>query len=164
MTIHDFDMARFLLGEVVEVQATGANQISEEIAEVGDIDSAVIVLRGADGALCSITNSRRCAFGYDQRLEAFGELGMLTAENLRPTAVRFAGRVATEVADPYPHFYLDRYIPSYRAELDHFISAVETGRQPEPGFADGRAALALADAASESLLSGRVVRLEASWA
>jgi myo-inositol 2-dehydrogenase/D-chiro-inositol 1-dehydrogenase len=162
MTIHDFDMARFLLGEVVEVQATGANLISEEIAAAGDVDSAVVVLRGADGALCHITNSRRCAFGYDQRIEAFGELGMLTAENLRPTGVCFAGGDATEVADPYLNFYLDRYIPAYRAELHHFIKAVETGTQPEPGFADGRAALALADAAGESLRSGRVVRVEAS--
>ena len=72
MTIHDFDMARFFLGEVVEVTATGANLISDEIAAAGDIDGAVVVLRGAGGTLASITNSRRCAFGYDQRLEAFG--------------------------------------------------------------------------------------------
>ena len=77
MTIHDFDMARFFLGDVVEVGATGSNLVSSEIAEAGDIDGAVVVLRGAGGALCSITNSRRCAFGYDQRLEAFGERGML---------------------------------------------------------------------------------------
>ena len=130
MTIHDFDMARFLLGEIVEVQAAGANLVSAEIAEVGDIDSASIMLRGADGTLCQIINSRRCAFGYDQRVEAFGELGMLTVENLRPTGVRFADGTATEVADPYLTFFLDRYIPSYRAELDHFVTAVETGTRP----------------------------------
>jgi len=158
MTIPDFDMAHFLLGDIVEVQAAGGNFISEEIAEVGDIDSASIMMRGADGTLCQIVNSRRCAFGYDQRVEAFGELGMLTVENLRPTGVRFAGGAATEVADPYLSFYLDRYIPSYRAELDHFVTAVETGTPPEPGFADGRATLALADAAGESIRSGRVVR------
>ena len=141
------DMARFLLGEIVEVQAAGGNFISEEIAEVGDIDSASIMMRGADGTLCQIVDSRRYAFGYDQRVEAFGELGMLTVENLRPSGVRFAGGAATEVADPYLSFYLDRYIPSYRAELDHFVRAVETGTPPEPGFADGRATLALADAA-----------------
>jgi myo-inositol 2-dehydrogenase/D-chiro-inositol 1-dehydrogenase len=162
MTIHDFDMARFLLGEVVEVQATGANLISDEIRDAGDVDSAVVVLRGADGALCHITNSRRCAFGYDQRIEAFGEHGMLTVENLRPTGVRFAGRDATEVADPYLNFIFDRYTPAYRAELDHFISALEKGTQPEPGFADGRAALVLADAADESLRAGRVVRVDST--
>ena len=89
MTIHDFDMARFFLGDVVEVQAMGANLVADYIGELGDIDTAVVVLRGAGGALCSITNSRRAAFGYDQRLEAFGERGMLTAANQLPTSVRF---------------------------------------------------------------------------
>ena len=75
MTIHDFDMARFFLGEVVEVQAIGANLIEPYIAEAGDVDSAVVSMRGAGGELCQITNSRRCAFGYDQRVEAFGGRG-----------------------------------------------------------------------------------------
>jgi myo-inositol 2-dehydrogenase/D-chiro-inositol 1-dehydrogenase len=159
MTIHDFDMARYFLGEVVEVTATGANLVSDEIAAAGDIDSAVVVLRGASGALCSITNSRRCAFGYDQRLEAFGELGMLTAANQLPTSVRFSGAAHTEVAAPYLNFFLDRYTPAYRAEMDHFVTSIETGSPPSPGFADGRAALVLADAASESLRTGAAVKV-----
>jgi predicted dehydrogenase len=110
-TIHDFDMARFFLGEVVDVMAIGANLISDEIAAAGDIDAAVVVLRGARGTLCSITNSRRCAFGYDQRLEAFGVLGMLAAANQLPTSVRFSGATRTEVAPPYHNFFLDRYTP-----------------------------------------------------
>ena len=157
MTIHDFDMARYFLGEVAEVQAMGANLIADFIAELGDIDAAVLSLRGANGALCHITNSRRCAFGYDQRIEAFGERGMLTAENVRPTSVRFSGADETEAAAPYLNFFLDRYTDAYRAELDHFLSAIEKGTDPEPGFADGRAALALAEAATESLRTGRVV-------
>ncbi len=157
MTIHDFDMARYFLGEVAEVQAMGANLVADYITELGDIDAAVVSLRGGDGALCHITNSRRCAFGYDQRIEAFGERGMLTAENVRPTSVRFCGADETETAAPYLNFFLDRYATAYRAELDHFLSAIETGTQPEPGFADGRAALALAEAASESARTGRVV-------
>jgi len=159
MTIHDFDMARFFVGEVVEVTATGANLISEEIAAAGDIDGAVVVLRGAQGALCSITNSRRCAFGYDQRLEAFGELGMLVAENQLPTSVRFSGAEHTEVAPPYHNFFLDRYTPAYRAELDHFVTSIETESVPDPGFGDGRAALVLADAANESLRTGSTVKV-----
>jgi myo-inositol 2-dehydrogenase/D-chiro-inositol 1-dehydrogenase len=159
MTIHDFDMARYFLGEVVEVTATGANLISDEIAAAGDIDGAIVVLRGAQGVLCSITNSRRCAFGYDQRLEAFGELGMLTAANQLPTSVRFSGAAHTEVAPPYHNFFLDRYTPAYRAEMDHFVTAVETGSAPSPGFADGRAALVLADAANESLRTGATVKV-----
>ena len=158
MTIHDFDMARYFLGEVTEVQAMGANLIAGYIADAGDIDAAVVVLRGASGTLCHITNSRRCVFGYDQRVEAFGERGMLTAENLRPTGVRFSGAERTESADPYLNFFLDRYTPAYRAELDHFVTAIEKGTSPEPGFADGRAALALAEAAGESLRTGRAVR------
>ena len=95
MTIHDFDMARFFLGDVVEVSATGSNLVSAEIAEAGDIDGAVVVLRGAGGALCSITNSRRCAFGYDQRLEAFGERGSLSAANQLPDQRPVLGRRRT---------------------------------------------------------------------
>jgi myo-inositol 2-dehydrogenase / D-chiro-inositol 1-dehydrogenase len=159
MTIHDFDLARFYLGEVVEVYATGANLVADYIAELGDIDSAAVVLRGADGALCHITNSRRSVFGYDQRLEAFGSAGMLSVGNQYPTSVRLSNTTQTEAAREYLNFFLDRYTPAYRAELDHLITAVEQGSQPSPGFADGREALALADAAVESLQTGRRVQL-----
>ena len=161
MTIHDFDMARFLLGEVVGVTATGANLISPRITAAGDIAGAIVVLRGASGALCSITNSRRCAFGYDQRLEAFGELGMLAAANQLPTSVRFYDAQSTEVAAPYHNFFLDRNTPAYRAEIDHFVKAVETDSVPVPGVADGRAALVLADAANESLRTAATVKVNA---
>jgi myo-inositol 2-dehydrogenase/D-chiro-inositol 1-dehydrogenase len=159
MTIHDFDMARFFLGEVVEVTATGSNLVSDEIAAAGDIDGGIVVLRGASGALCSIINSRRCTFGYDQRLEAFGELGMLSAANQLPTSVRFSGAEHTEVAPPYLNFFLDRYTPAYRAEMDHFVTAIETGTVASPGFDDGRAALVLADAADQSLRTGATVKV-----
>jgi myo-inositol 2-dehydrogenase/D-chiro-inositol 1-dehydrogenase len=164
MTIHDFDMARFLLGssgsgEVVEVQAMGANLIEPYIAEAGDIDSAVVVLRSADGALAQITNSRRCVFGYDQRVEAFGATGMLTAQNQLPTSVRFAGADRSEAAAPYQNFFLERYSTAYALELDHFVTAVESGTPPTPSFADGREALVLADAAAESLRTGSTVRV-----
>ena len=94
MTIHDFDMARYLAGDIVEVQAMGANLIDPAIEEAGDIDAAMIVLRAASGALVHINNSRRCAYGYDQRIEAFGEKGMLQAGNRRPTTVEALGRRA----------------------------------------------------------------------
>jgi myo-inositol 2-dehydrogenase/D-chiro-inositol 1-dehydrogenase len=159
MTIHDLDMARFFLGEVVEVTATAANLVSAEIAEAGDVDTAVVVLRGSGGALCSITNSRRAAFGYDQRLEAFGALGMLAAANQHPTSVRFSGSDRTDVAPPYHAFFLDRYTPAYRAEMDAFVTGVEQGTPFSPGFTDGRAALVLADAANESLRTGAAVKV-----
>ncbi len=160
MTIHDFDLARFFLGEVVEVQAMGGNLIEPYIQEAGDIDSAVVVLRGADGALAQITNSRRCSFGYDQRIEAFGSEAMLSVGNQQATSVRRSDAVATGSAAPYFNFFLDRYTPAYRAELDHLITSVEQGTKPSPGFVDGREALVLADAANESLRTGRSVRLE----
>jgi myo-inositol 2-dehydrogenase / D-chiro-inositol 1-dehydrogenase len=159
MTIHDFDLVRFFLGEVVEVYATGANLVADYIAELGDIDSAVVALRGADGTLCHITNSRHSAFGYDQRLEAFGSDGMLSVGNQHPSSVRLSNANQTEAARVYLNFFLDRYTPAYRAELDHLISAIEQGGQPSPGFADGREALALADAALESLRTCQMVRL-----
>ena len=162
MTIHDFDLARFFLGEVVEVYATGANVVADYIAELGDIDSAVVVMRGADGALCHITNSRHSVFGYDQRLEAFGSAGMLSVGNQHLTSVRLSNATQTEAAPEYLNFFLDRYTPAYRAELDHLITAMEQGSQPSPGFADGREALALADAALESLRTGQTVRLRSA--
>ena len=159
MTIHDFDLARFFLGEVAEVYAMGSNLVADYIAELGDIDGAVVVMRGANGVLCQITNSRRSVFGYDQRLEAFGSAGMLSVGNQHPTSVRLSNATHTEAAPEYLNFFLDRYTPAYRAELDHLITAIEQGSQPSPGFADGREALALADAALESLQTGRTVPL-----
>ncbi len=161
MMIHDLDMARFFLGEVVAVSAQGANLISEEIRDAGDVDGAVVTLTSADGALASITNSRRCAYGYDQRLEAFGERGALAAANQRATSVSFSGAAYTDAAGPVHEFFLDRYTPAYRAELDAFITMTETGVPASPGFDDGRAALLLADAAVQSLRTGTVVRLPA---
>ena len=162
MTIHDFDLARFFLGEVAEVYAMGSNLVADYIAELGDIDGAVVVMRGANGVLCQITNSRRSVFGYDQRLEAFGSAGMLSVGNQHPTSVRSSNATHTEAAPEYLNFFLDRYTPAYRAELDHLITAIEQGSQPSPGFADGREALALADAALESLQTGRTVPLGSS--
>ncbi len=130
------------------------------IAEAGDVDSAVVSMRGAGGELCQITNSRRCAFGYDQRLEAFGAEGMLTAGNQTATSVRRSGASGTETAPPYLNFFLDRYTLAYRAELDHLVICMEQGLTPNPGFADGRAALVLADAATESMKTGRAVRTD----
>jgi myo-inositol 2-dehydrogenase/D-chiro-inositol 1-dehydrogenase len=160
MTIHDFDMARYLMGEIVSVFAVGANLVEPAIKAAGDIDAAMIILEGADGALCHINNSRRCAYGYDQRIEAFGEQGMLEAGNQRATTVAFWGAAATEARDPALHFFIERYTPAYLAEIDHFVDCVEQGAAPLVGYRDGREALRLADAALESMASGRTVRLD----
>jgi myo-inositol 2-dehydrogenase/D-chiro-inositol 1-dehydrogenase len=160
MTIHDFDLTRYLAGEIVSVFAVGANLVEPTIRSAGDIDAAMIILESADGALCHINNSRRCAYGYDQRIEAFGELGMLQAANQRPTSVQAWGAKATEAKDPVLHFFIERYTPAYLAEIDHFVDCVERGVTPIAGYREGREALRLADAALESMRSGRTVRLD----
>jgi myo-inositol 2-dehydrogenase/D-chiro-inositol 1-dehydrogenase len=159
MTIHDFDMARYLAGEIVEVQAMGANLVDPGIREIGDIDAAMMILRAASGALVHINNSRRCAYGYDQRVEAFGEKGMLQAGNRRPTTVEAWGAERTAARDPVLNFFIERYREAYDAEVDHFVDCFEQGQQPLAGFAEGREALRLADAALESLRTGQTVRL-----
>jgi len=159
MAIHDFDMARYLAGEIVEVQAMGANLIDPGIEASGDIDAAMVVMRAASGALVHINNSRRCAYGYDQRIEAFGAGGMLQAHNQHPTTVESWGQGRTRAMDPVQDFFIARYADAYRAELDHFIACVNTGAAPLAGFAEGREALRLADAALDSMRSGRAVRL-----
>ena len=159
MTIHDFDMARYLAGDIVEVQAMGANLVDPAIGEQGDIDAAMIVMRAAGGALVHINNSRRCAYGYDQRIEAFGEKGMLQAHNRHPTTVESWGLGRTHAQDPVLNFFIERYQDAYNAEIDHFVDCVEQRRAPLSGFADGREALRLADAALESFATGRTVRI-----
>jgi myo-inositol 2-dehydrogenase / D-chiro-inositol 1-dehydrogenase len=160
MTIHDFDMARYLMGDIRAVHATGANLVEPAIKEAGDIDAAMVTLVAKSGALCQINNSRRCAYGYDQRVEAFGERGMLQAANQRPTTLSFWGAAATEAKDPVLNFFIERYTPAYLAEIDHFVDCVEQGAAPLSSYRDGREALRLADAALESMRTGRTVRLD----
>jgi myo-inositol 2-dehydrogenase/D-chiro-inositol 1-dehydrogenase len=160
MTIHDFDLARYLMGEIASVHAIGANLVDPAIRKAGDIDAAMITLVAGSGALCQISNSRRCAYGYDQRVEAFGEKGMLRAGNQRPTTVSFWGAAATEARDPVLNFFIERYTPAYLAEIDHFVDCVEQRREPRVGYRDGREALRLADAALESMRTGQTVRLD----
>jgi myo-inositol 2-dehydrogenase / D-chiro-inositol 1-dehydrogenase len=160
MTIHDFDMARYLMGEIVSVFAVGANLVEPAIKSAGDIDAAMIILESADGALCHINNSRRCTYGYDQRIEVFGELGMLQAANQRPTSIQAWGTRATEAKDRVLDFFIERYTPAYLAEINHFVDCCERGVTPLAGYREGREALRLADAALESTTSGRSVRLD----
>jgi myo-inositol 2-dehydrogenase / D-chiro-inositol 1-dehydrogenase len=157
MTIHDFDMARFLLGEIVEVSAVASHNGDPVFVEAGDHAQAMVTMRSSDQALCTIVNSRSCAYGYDQRLEVFGDLGSLEAGNMTETSVRAASARQTEAAGPVVNFFLERYMPAYKAELAEFVAAIREDREPSVGFADGRAALVLANAAAESVASGHVV-------
>jgi myo-inositol 2-dehydrogenase/D-chiro-inositol 1-dehydrogenase len=159
MTIHDFDMARFFVPEIVEVTARGANSFSDYIADCDDFDSVNVVMRGSNNELITIINSRHASFGYDQRIEAFGSLGMLTASNQLPTTVRAYSATQTEVADPYQNFFLERYATAYRQELADFVTGIQTGKLTNPSYEDGRQALILADAALESAKTGKSVSL-----
>ena len=151
MMIHDFDMARFLLGEEpVEVFATGSCLVDPEIGRAGDIDSAMVTLKTASGKLCQINNSRRATYGYDQRIEVHGSKGMLQAANQLEHKVTVASSEGFTSA-PNKHFFLERYEAAYLAEMQRFVSALETGEAPSPGIADGVAAQRLADAAARSL-------------
>lgn len=158
MMIHDLDMARWLLGaEPIEVFARGT-AVDAAIGAAGDVDTAMVMLRTADGKLCQIANSRRCAFGYDQRVEAFGSTGMARADNHTATSVTVAG-TAGFTTEPALPFFLERYADAYRLELDDFIAAL--GKKPVELATgeDGRRALMLADAAQRSLESGAPVAL-----
>lgn len=160
MTIHDFDEARFFIGDIVEVSAFGQN-VLPELAETGDFDAAMVMLRGKDGAVATITNNRRCVTGYDQRLEVHGSKGSAIMDNLRPTALSVNTGNASGVQDPYLDFFLTRYAEAYSNELTAFIDAVNNGTEVSPTVADGVAALVVAKAAEESAHSGRTVRIEA---
>jgi myo-inositol 2-dehydrogenase/D-chiro-inositol 1-dehydrogenase len=160
MMIHDFDMARFVTGsEVVEVFARGGVRVAPTFAEAGDIDTALVTLVHANGCLTAIDNCRATAYGFDQRVEAFGPDGMAASEN--PPA--HSGMVMT--ADgarrpPLPHFFLERYLPSYEREWQAFVSALQAGTAPPVGVQDARAPLVIGLAAWQSLREGRAVRLD----
>ncbi|HQX23692.1 MAG TPA: inositol 2-dehydrogenase [Pseudomonadota bacterium] len=156
MAIHDFDMARWLLGEEpIEVYAAGSCLVDPEIGRLGDIDTARTVLKTASGRLCVIANSRRSGFGYDQRIEAYASAGMVRADNVLESTVQTWGEGGA-ASDRFQNFFLARYAEAYRGEMDHFADMLD-GAAASVGYADGVAALALAEAAARSLASGQPV-------
>jgi myo-inositol 2-dehydrogenase/D-chiro-inositol 1-dehydrogenase len=157
MTIHEFDLARCFVPDVVAVNAIGTAIAAPQTAEVGDFDSATVVMRGRAGELVTIVDSRCCTFGYDQRMEVFGKEGMLTVGNVTPTTVRGFSAAGAEIADPYISGWLERYSPAYLAELDAFAESIRTGRSVGASYDDGMRAVELANAAAESASTGRVV-------
>lgn len=159
MTIHDFDLARYFAGEIVEVQAFGANLVDPAIKDAGDIDAAMVTMRAASGALIHINNSRRASYGYDQRLEVFGEKGMLIAGNRTATTVQSFSAAGTGQGDVVLPFFIERYAEAYAAEVGHFVESVAAKTTPLTSFKDGAEALRLADAALESLHTGRSVKI-----
>ena len=159
MTIHDFDMARFLLDEeVMSVNAQASCQVDAEIGEAGDVDTAVITMTTTSGKLAQISNSRRASFGYDQRIEVHGSEGMLIAQNVNESTVVTYNQDGVSSAKPL-HFFLERYEAAYRKELDSFIRYLTGEAVKLPGMDDGLQALKLAEAAILSVQQERTVNL-----
>ena len=159
MTIHDFDMARFLLGEeVAEVSAMAAVLVDQAIGKAGDFDSVQVMLKTASGKQAMISNSRRATYGYDQRIEVHGSKGAVSAENQRPVSIEVATG-AGYTRPPRHDFFMTRYTEAYAAEIASFIAALSSGKPAAPSGEDGLIALALAEAALKSVAEGRTVKM-----
>jgi myo-inositol 2-dehydrogenase / D-chiro-inositol 1-dehydrogenase len=158
MTIHDFDLARFLIAdEVEEVTAVGAVLVDAAIGiEANDLDTAIVTLRYAGGALGVIDNCRQASYGYDQRAEVFGSEGAIMVGNELLDATTLVTADGARGANPKPWFR-DRYADAYAAEMQAFVDAVRSGRPAEVGGDDGRAPIAIALAAQRSVREGRAV-------
>ncbi len=161
MTIHDFDMARFLLGEEpVSVSAHASVLVDRQIGEAGDYDSVSVILETASGKQCVISNSRRATYGYDQRIEVHGSKGMVAAENQRPVSIEVANDKGY-TRPPLHDFFMTRYIDAYANEIAAFIDTMSRKGKASPSGADGLAALKLADAALKSVKQGKTIRIQA---
>ena len=159
-TIHDFDMARWLLGEEpVEVYAAAAAIVDPAIGEAGDVDTAKTVLRTESGRICVISNSRRSGYGYDQRIEAFCSKGLLRAGNVLSSTVESWGEAGAR-SDALQNFFLDRYAEAYRAEMAHLVDVLDGEAKPLVGYGDGIQALRIAESAMQSHQTAKMVRVD----
>jgi myo-inositol 2-dehydrogenase/D-chiro-inositol 1-dehydrogenase len=156
-TIHDFDMARFQVGEIEEVYATGGVLIEPKLKEFGDIDTDVVTLKFTNGAVGAIDNSRQAVYGYDQRLEVFCSKGTAMANNeIEDTAVK--GIPGGFFSAKLPHFFMQRYAPCYVEEVRQFVECVREDKPTPTTGADGRAAVILGYAAWKSFHENRPVK------
>ncbi len=159
MTIHDFDMARYLVGsEVTEVYATGGVLIDPRIGEAGDVDTAVTVLRFANGAIGTIDNSRQAVYGYDQRVEVFGSGGTVVVSNNTPDSAVISDASGVHGALPL-YFFLERYTESFIVEMKEFVEAVLQDKTPPVTGPDGRVPVVIGLAAKKSLEENRPIKL-----
>jgi len=159
MMIHDFDMARFLLGqEVMELMAVGSCLVDPAIAEAGDIDTAIVTLKYENGAWGTIDNSRKAVYGYDQRIEIFGSEGCITVGNPKPTEVTINSAKDTKSDKPL-YFFIERYQDAYLAEMEEFIKCIQENKEPPVGGFDGKISVQMGYAAKESLTKGSFVKI-----
>ena len=158
MTVHDFDMARFIGGEVDEVYANATVMVDKAIGEAGDVDTALVALKFKSGAIGVIDNCRRACYGYDQRLEVFGSGGQASAANDTPTNVAYINENGN-VTDKPLYFFLERYMQSFTDEMIEFIDAVVNDKATKTTVNDGLEALRLGLAAKLSVAEHRPVKL-----
>jgi myo-inositol 2-dehydrogenase / D-chiro-inositol 1-dehydrogenase len=158
LAIHDFDMVRYQLGEVVEVYAAGSVLIEPQLEEFGDVDTDVVILKFANGAVGTIDNSRKAVYGYDQRLEVFCANGTAMADN-EAEDVTIKGNQEGFLSAKPPHFFMQRYAPCYIEEVRQFIECIRDDKPTPTTGADGRAAVVLGYAAWKSLRENRPVKI-----
>ena len=159
MTIHDFDMARYLMGsEVVEIYAAGGVMVDPAIGEAGDIDTAIITLRFKNGAIGTIDNSRKAVYGYDQRVEVFGSGGMVATGNNTPDSHVYSNAEGVQSALPL-YFFLERYAESFAQELREFVKSIQNHTTPPVIGIDGRIPVVMGMAALKSYRENRPVKL-----
>jgi len=159
MTIHDWDMVRFQTGsEVEEVYATGAALVDPEVAKVGDIDTAAVIVKLTNGAIGIIDNSRQAVYGYDQRVEVFGSKGCAVADNELTNTVRLYTAEKTK-EDNIPYFFLQRYMESYTLELQTFFECLRDNIEPSPTGEDALINGIIASAVQKSYEENRPVKI-----
>lgn len=159
MTIHDFDMARYLIGaEVEEVYAIGGVRIDPQIGEAGDIDTALVTLHYANGAIGSIDNSRQAVYGYDQRVEVFGSQGSVIVTNRTPDNAIYSDANGVQAAKPL-YFFLERYTQAFITEMNEFIACILEDKMPSVSGMDGRIPVVMGLAAWKSYREHRPVKL-----
>jgi myo-inositol 2-dehydrogenase/D-chiro-inositol 1-dehydrogenase len=162
MTIHDFDLARFMLGEEpVKVFAIANALIEPKLkSDLNDSDTLMIIMETASGKQCHINNSRSATYGYDQRVELFGSKGMIVSDNRKPHEVRKFAKEFVNRQEPYLNFFIERYQEAYMNEITAFAEVVQNKSQPSVNFEDGRKALVLAETAYKSVKSGRMESID----
>lgn len=159
MTIHDFDMARYLMAsEVSEIYVAGAVRVDPKIGEIGDLDTVIITLRFVNGAIGTIDNSREAVYGYDQRVEVFGSKGMVTACNPVSDTHVYSNQEGIHSALPL-YFFLERYSASYMIEMQEFIECIQNNTPPPVSGLDGRIPVVMGLAAKKSFQENRPVQL-----
>ena len=160
MMIHDFDLSNFIMGELpITISAVGHSLVNPEIGVAGDVDTAVVTMVYSDGKIAVIKNSRRAAYGYDQRVEILGAEGLLQADNILESSVVKSTKVGVISAKP-KYFFLERYMSAYKAEWDAFVKSINDNQPVPVTLEDGVAALAMAEAATQSQISGKSIKLE----